>query len=220
MLNLLLSHNFDIKTAFVYLLSTLAVIFLTLPIHEFSHGFVATKLGDPTPRYQRRLTLNPFAHIDYLGALLIIMVGFGWAKPVQVDTRYFKNPKRDMAITALAGPVSNLLVAFILSFFMNLLLSLGVYSGILLYVFYFLQYIAFINIYLALFNFIPIPPLDGSRILSAFLPDRLYYRLMQYERYLFIIIIVLSFSGALDFSGLSDKILNAFINVTGLPFNL
>ena len=115
MLEMLLSREgFNLQTFLGLLISSAAVIFFTLPVHEWAHGFVATKLGDPTPRYQGRLSLNPLKHIDYVGALCILLVGVGWAKPVQVDMRYFKNPKRDMAITAAAGPLMNLLVSFVL----------------------------------------------------------------------------------------------------------
>ena len=116
MINQLISGRItSVGDGIAYILSTLVVIFLTLPIHEFAHGLAASKLGDPTPRYQGRLTLNPLAHIDYIGAACILLVGFGWAKPVGVNPTYFKHPKRDMAITALAGPVSNLIVALILT---------------------------------------------------------------------------------------------------------
>ena len=117
MLRSVLSGGFGFAEAAVYIVSCLVVIFFTLPIHEYAHGWAAIKLGDNTPKWQGRNTLNPFAHIDYLGALAILLVGYGWAKPVQVNALNFKNPKRDMALTALAGPVSNLLLALICSFF-------------------------------------------------------------------------------------------------------
>ena len=119
MLSSLLSGNLSFATAVVYVISSLTVIFLTLPIHEFAHGYTATKLGDYTPRYQGRLTLNPFAHIDYIGALCILIFGFGWAKPVSVNSANFENPKRDMAIVALAGPLSNIILAFISLLLLN-----------------------------------------------------------------------------------------------------
>ena len=120
LINRLLSGNIDFVGVIIYILSSLAVIFLTLPVHEFAHGFAATKLGDPTPRYQGRMTLNPFAHIDWIGAACILLFGFGWAKPVQINTNNFKNPKRDMALTALAGPASNIIVALIALIFYNI----------------------------------------------------------------------------------------------------
>ena len=186
-----------------YIISALIVIFLTMPVHEWAHGFVAFKLGDPTPRYLGRLTLNPLAHIDYVGALMILLFGFGWAKPVQVNSRYFKNPKWGMAITAFAGPLANIIVAFI-----SLLIAFGIiytttwlsYSVIwlnfILSVFIFIEQI---NISLAVFNLIPIPPLDGSKLLSALLPNRIYYRIMQYERYFFIVIVLLLVTGILNY---------------------
>ena len=206
-----------------YILSAVVVIFLTLPIHEWAHGFAASKLGDPTPRYQGRLTLNPFAHIDYIGALCILLCGFGWAKPVQVNTRYFNSPKRDMAITAFAGPLSNIVVAFISLMLLNIvILFTDSVSGLFMFVYSFLFYIAEINIGLAVFNLIPIPPLDGSRLLSAFLPDRLYYKLMQYERILFYVVLALIITGVLDIplSFLSNAILNGLISITSLIFSI
>lgn len=186
-----------------YIISALIVIFLTMPVHEWAHGFVAFKLGDPTPRYLGRLTLNPLAHIDYVGALMILLFGFGWAKPVQVNSRYFKNPKWGMAITAFAGPLANIIVAFI-----SLLIAFGIiytttwlsYSVIWLnFILSVLIFIAQINISLAVFNLIPIPPLDGSKLLSALLPNRIYYRIMQYERYFFIVIVLLLVTGILNY---------------------
>ena len=113
MLSELILGELDLTSALLYIFSTLVVVFLTLPIHEFAHGFAAVKLGDNTPRWQGRLTLNPFAHIDYMGSLAILLFGFGWAKPVGVNPRNFKNPKIGMAIVAFAGPLSNIIMSLI-----------------------------------------------------------------------------------------------------------
>lgn len=213
------------------LISATVVVFLTMPIHEYAHGFAATKLGDPTPRWQGRMTFNPIAHIDYFGALMIYLVGFGFAKPVQVDSRYFNNPKRDMAIVAFAGPLSNLVVAFISALLSNIVLFIvylvgGVAGGAYMLVsvlISILYYIAIINISLAVFNLVPIPPLDGSKILGAFLPDRLYYQLMRYERYFMIFIMFIIVAGS-GFSNVLSKLVSVVYNgidtVTALPFNL
>ena len=213
----------SIEEVIAYLFSAVIVIFLTLPIHEWAHAFAASKLGDPTPRYQGRLTLNPFAHIDYIGALCILLCGFGWAKPVGVNTRYFNSPKRDMAITAFAGPLSNIILAFISLIILNIIIvSAGALSGIFVFVYNMLFYVAYINIGLAVFNLIPIPPLDGSRLLSAFLPDRLYYKLMQYERVLYYVILALIITGVLDvpLSYATEGILSGLINLTNLIFSI
>ena len=216
-------RDISISEAIIYILSALAVIMLTLPIHEWAHAFAATKLGDPTPRFQGRLSLNPFAHIDWLGAACILLFGWGWAKPVGINARYFKNPKVGMAITAFAGPLSNIVVATISMFLLYLITFLfGLDKVIVFYAYMFFYYIAQINISLAVFNLIPIPPLDGSRLLSAFLPDKYYYKLMRYERYLFIAVLVLIWVGVLDapIAFLSGKIMSGISFVAGLPFGL
>ena len=206
----------------IYIVSSLIVIFLTLPIHEFAHGFVATKLGDPTPKYQGRLTLNPLAHIDYLGALCILVFGFGWAKPVSVNMRNFNNPKAGMAITAVAGPLSNIIVAFIAILIKGIIMTFLPSAVIGNYLYLLCLFIAQINVYLAVFNLIPIPPLDGSRILNAVLPDKTYYKLMRYERYLIWGVFALIYLGVLDrpLSYLSTAVLTGLNYLSNLILSI
>ena len=207
----------------INLMVRIFVIFCVLPIHEFAHAFIAHKLGDDTARLKGRMTINPLAHIDPFGALMIIIGGFGYAKAVPVNIRNFKKRKPYMAITALAGPVSNIIMSIFFMFFTMLIqykIGLSSDSGILYNVAVFLMTAAQINISLAVFNLLPIPPLDGSRIFSLIIPDKYYYGIMQYERYIMIGLFVLLFTGILStpLSYLSMLISNLIYSITSLPF--
>lgn len=188
------------------LLQNFIVLFTAITIHEYSHGWVAHKLGDPTAKSMGRLTLNPLAHLDPLGAIMMIFCRFGWAKPVPVNPYYFDDPKRDMVLVSFAGPASNLILAFVVATiypflwaFMPSMFGITTFFGGL-----FLACIS-VNISFAVFNLIPFPPLDGSKILFSILPNSAYNKLLTYERYGTLILIVLSFTGVLG------KILNVII---------
>ncbi len=177
-----------------------AASMLCIMFHEVSHGMVALKLGDPTAKNAGRLTFNPVKHIDIWGLLMMAIFKFGWAKPVPIDMRNFKHPVRDMAITAAAGPISNLVLAF---------LALCIRAGALYvnqktggaisdFVVTFFQYVAVLSVGLAVFNVIPIPPLDGSKVLNALLPQQVYYKILRYERYGFLVMMLVLYTGILD----------------------
>lgn len=174
-------------------LYVIPIILISLTFHEYAHGFVAYKLGDPTAKEEGRLTFNPLKHIDPLGFLIMIILRFGWAKPVPVNPMYFKNPRKGMLFTAAAGPVSNLLLAFVGSFFAlfffyaQLIKNSEVLS--ILYTFFLL--FSFLNLGLAVFNLIPVYPLDGSRILGYFMPGRFNDFFIRYGNYIYIAFFVL-----------------------------
>jgi len=165
-------------------------VLLCLTLHETCHGLAAYAMGDPTAKRQHRLSLNPLHHIDWLGLLSMFLCGFGWAKPVPVDMRYFKNPKSGMALTALAGPASNFLLALLLMFSASCMTGMEA-TGFTLWLFDFLLTTAVLSIGLGLFNLLPIPPLDGSKVLFSLLPERAYYTLMRYERFGMLILLAI-----------------------------
>ena len=179
-----------------YALSAVAVLVI-LTIHEFAHAYTAYKLGDNTARNLGRLSLNPIKHLDPVGAVCMLFFHFGWAKPVPINARNFRNPKRDFAITALAGPLINLICAFFSAFLYlfifallrdvnfesSFLLSLADNALLFIYLFH------SINVGIGIFNLIPIPPLDGSRILNVVLPPKMYFGIMKYERYIYFAVI-------------------------------
>ncbi|MCI8526148.1 MAG: site-2 protease family protein [Oscillospiraceae bacterium] len=178
-----------------------AASLLCITVHETCHGLAAYWLGDPTAKRAGRLTLNPIRHIDLMGLLMMALVRFGWAKPVPVDMRYFKNPRVGMAVTAAAGPASNVLLAFLALLLRSVLAYFCLRwpeSAVLEYLLLFTWYVALISAGLAVFNLFPVPPLDGSKVLFSFLPDRAYLTLMRYERYGMLALMVLLLTGLLD----------------------
>ena len=200
------------------LLISAAAALLCITLHELSHGFVAWRLGDPTAKNAGRLTLNPIRHLDVVGLLMMLVAKVGWAKPVPVDPRYFRKPKQGMALTALAGPVSNFVLAVLAMLISKVIYLYAPYSAAMDVVFSFCLYtLAPLSIGLGLFNLIPIPPLDGSKVLAAFLPDRQYITLMRYERYGIVVLLVLSYVG-IGSSLISRGILGIYSALLSLIF--
>ncbi len=220
--DLISGYPVDFLTVVAQVLSILFVIFCILPLHEFAHAWVATKLGDPTPKWEGRLTLNPLASIDPLGAGMLLLFGFGWAKPVQVNARNFKKPKRDMAITALAGPVANLLAGLVGAVIFTAVGAFAPYNDVSVFFYRLLYYYVMVNATLAVFNLLPIPPLDGSRIVGAFLSDRALYNYYRYQQFFVIGLYVLMFSGALSgpLGWLQGGCANLLFTIAQAPFRL
>ena len=181
-----------------YYLMRLLVTLVAIPWHEAGHALASLLLGDPTARRQGRLSLNPLRHFDLLGTVCMVVLGVGWAKPVQTDVRRFKNPKVGMALTALAGPVANLILAYLSMTVWKLVYYWGPDTAAMWYLTYFLQFMVMMNVGLAVFNLIPVPPLDGSRVLLVFLPQRVYFGIMRYEREILAILLAVVWFGALN----------------------
>ena len=214
------------------MLLSLPVMLMALSVHESAHGYAAYRLGDPTAHSLGRITLNPVKHFDLFGFLSMLIFHIGWAKPVPVNARYFKNPRRDFAIVGAAGPLSNICLALIHLLVLRLVmiyatntvvngtLTEGVWMTVLALVVYLLYMGVAMNIILAIFNLIPIPPFDGSRIFYAFLPPKWYFGVMKYERYIMLGCIILFFAlnrlNVNPLGAFEDWVINGLLTVTGM----
>ena len=181
-------------------------VLIALTFHEFAHGYMAYKLGDPTAKNFGRLTLNPLKHLDPIGTICMIFFHFGWAKPVPINSRYFKKPRRDMALTAAAGPIMNFILALfgvlVCRILTKIFVAFPAQSDFVYYIQYaaltLFSYFHMLNLSLGVFNLIPIPPLDGSRIFYIFLPQKWYFGVMKYEKYIQLALLVLLWTGLLS----------------------
>jgi len=180
---------------------------LAITVHEFTHGYVALRLGDPTAKAAGRLTFNPLSHLDPIGTIFLVLTQIiGWAKPVPVDPRFFRNPRTDMMWVSLGGPAANITTAVAVAVVLHAILFVvrGLVVGQAAFFFLWpivqiLQYAVLINVALAIFNLVPIPPLDGSKILAGLLPDEMAYQMERLEPYGFIILVLLLFTRILDY---------------------
>ncbi len=218
MLSQLLSG--DIRGGLIALLLCLPSVLLALSVHEAAHGYAAYLLGDPTAKNLGRLTINPLKHLNPIGFICMLLFGFGWANPVPINTRHFKNPRVGMALSALAGPISNLLMALIHAVLLKIITHLFVNNTntVMIMLIIFLNLAIQLNISLAIFNLLPFMPLDGSRLFYIFLPVKWYFGIMKYERYSAIILILLLGLGLLDIplGFLVDAVTSGIYFIVGL----
>lgn len=222
MLRTLLSGQLDLKSAITHILALLVIIFLILPLHEWAHAFTASLLGDKAIKQRGRLSLNPIDHIDPMGVIFMFAFGYGWAKPVPIDPRNFKNPKVGMAISAAAGPISNILAALIGFLILYPVVLFAPSTELVGYVELFLQFYISCNVSLAVFNLVPFPPLDGSKILFAFLPDKAVNFFYQYQQIFAIGLFVIVYLGIFDvpLSFATNAIWNWLSELAFLPYKL
>jgi Zn-dependent protease len=203
------------------MVSRLLALLISFTIHEFSHGYAAYLLGDSTAKHDGRLSLNPLKHIDVMGFIMLMVVGFGWAKPVMVDPRRLKNPKGDMAIISFCGPASNFIMAFL---FVMLFPATSVLPEVIEeFAFIFLLQGFYMNIGLGVFNMLPIPPLDGLKVYSSLLPDEMYWRVMQFNSNAgSLIFLILAFTGMLSriLRPLVEAVAQAYLVLANSIFSL
>ncbi len=215
-------NGFDLTFLKNILMSVIPAL-VCITLHELSHGFVAYRLGDPTAKEAGRLTLNPIRHLDLVGFLMLVVAHVGWAKPVPVNMFNFDNPKRGMAITALAGPISNFLITAVTLFLFGFLMPFTYGAGSAVSFGMNLLYLmAYLSLGLALFNLLPIPPLDGSKVLFSLIPDHAYYSLMRYERYGMILLIILAYTGVTGslLARVMDTVFDWFLYLADWGFRL
>lgn len=225
LLSILRDSTLDFRDKFTMLVFSLVIVVFSLTIHEVCHGATALALGDPTAKEKGRLTLNPLKHLNPFGTIAMLLFGFGWAEPVPINPVRFKrkiNMRAGVAIVSVAGPLSNFILSIIAAFGMVLCLKFhtpGSEDTFLTILYNFFYMLHRMNIMLAMFNFIPVPPLDGSKILFSFLPDRIYWKIMKYEQFLAIGLVILLYVGVLDgplsfiVNGVSNGILSLFQNL-------
>ncbi|MCL2053444.1 MAG: site-2 protease family protein [Oscillospiraceae bacterium] len=205
-------HNNDIFSTLVRII----VLCTAFPVHESAHALAAHWLGDNTAKEQGRITLNPFKHFDLFGTMMMLVAGVGWAKPVPINPANFKEPKKGMALSSFAGPLSNLILAYLSIVLGKITFFSGAWFSNA-YLLYFFSYSALLNVYLAVFNLMPIPPLDGSRIITLILPEKTYFKIMVYERFIMFALLIAVFMGLLrgPLNYLSGLVMNAMYFLSG-----
>ena len=219
MLFSLIRSGASAREIIIQLLLTLPIIIMSLTLHECAHGWAAMKCGDNTARNLGRLTINPLQHLDPIGFTCMLLFGIGWAKPVPINTRNFKNPRRGTALTAAAGPLANLTVAFAVALIQVMFETVAgvdaITDTIWMYVLWLFLYLTVeMNVYLAVFNLLPVPPFDGSRIFFIFMPVKWYFKIMKYERYIQMALLLLLWLDPLGLiSGLLSLITNLFLTL-------